>query len=72
MWFLHTRNDHDNEQVDFREIKAKQLTGVINYPLGQPTVLAGSDFRLILKFLDGRTVVTAGWDCGWPRGSTTI
>ena len=30
-------------------------TGVINDPLGQPTVLAGSDFRLILKFWDGRT-----------------
>ena len=30
-------------------------TGVINDPLGQPTVPAGSDCRLILKFWDGRT-----------------
>ena len=30
-------------------------TGVINDPLGQPTVPAGSDRRLILKFWDGRT-----------------
>ena len=28
-------------------------TGVINDPLGQPTVPAVSDFRLILKFWDG-------------------
>ena len=48
-------------------------TGVINDPLGQPTVLAGSDCRLILKFWDGRTlceiVITTGRDCGRPRGS---
>ena len=30
-------------------------TGVINDPLGQPTVAVGSDCRLILKFWDGRT-----------------
>ena len=30
-------------------------TGVINDPLGQPTVPAGSDCPLILKFWDGRT-----------------
>ena len=28
-------------------------TGVINDPLGQPTVTAGSDFHLMLKFWDG-------------------
>ena len=53
-------------------------TGVINDPLGQPTVPAGSDCRLILKFWDGRTdrrtlcvkiVITTGRDCGRPRGS---
>ena len=30
-------------------------TGVINDPLGQPTVSAGSDCRLILKFWDVQT-----------------
>ena len=49
-------------------------TGVINDPLGQPTVPAGSDFHLILKFWDGRTtcvkiVITTGRDCGQPSGS---
>ena len=53
-------------------------TGVINDPLGQPTVPAGSDCRLILKFWDGRTdgqtlcvkiVITTGRDCGRPSGS---
>ena len=50
-------------------------TGVINEPLGQPTVPAGSDCRLILKFgTDGRTlcvkiVITTGRDCGRSRGS---
>ena len=44
-------------------------TGVINDPLGQPTVPADSDSRLILKFWDGRTfcvkiVITTGRDCG--------
>ena len=29
-------------------------TGVINDPLGQPTDSAGSDYRLILKFWNGR------------------
>ena len=58
--------------------------GVINDPLGQPTVPAGSDCRVILKFCDGRTdgltdtlcenmkiVITTGRDCGRPRGSTS-
>ena len=56
--------------------KIKQnKTGVINDPLGKPTVPAGSDCRLILKFWDGRTdtlceiVITTGRDCGRPRGS---
>ena len=31
------------------------MTGVIYDPLGQPTVSAGSDCRLILKFWDVRT-----------------
>ena len=31
-------------------------TGVINNPLGQPKVPAGSDCRLILKFWDGHSV----------------
>ena len=33
----------------------KNKTGVINDPLGQPKVPAGSNCRLILKFWDGRT-----------------
>ena len=54
-------------------------TGVINDPLGQPIVPAGSDCRWFLKFCagrpDGRTtcvkiVITTGRDCGRPRGST--
>ena len=57
--------------------KGKGRTGVINDPLGQPTVSVGSDCRLILKFFgrtDGRTicvkiVITTGRDCGRPRGS---
>ena len=55
-------------------------TVVINDPLGQPTIPAGSDCRLILKFWDGRTdgrtdtkcvkiVITIGQDCGRPHGS---
>ena len=56
-------------------------TGVINDPLGQPTVPAGSNCCWILKFCVGRTyvrtdgrtcvkiVITTGWDCGRPRGS---
>ena len=40
--------------------------GVINDRLGQPTVPAGSECRLNLKFWDGRTlcvkiVITTGW-----------
>ena len=30
----------------------QKMTGVINDPLGQPTVWAGNDFRLILKSWD--------------------
>ena len=50
----------------------RSKTGVINDPLGQPTVPVGSDCRLIL---DGRTlcvkiVITTGRDCGRPRGSS--
>ena len=38
-----------------REVKPKiNKTGVINDPLGQPTVSAGSDCRLIFKFWNGR------------------
>ena len=52
-------------------------TGVINDPLGQLTVPAGSDCYLILKFGDGWTdghvrvkiVITTGRDCGRPCGS---
>ena len=53
-------------------------SGVINDPLGQPTIPSGNDFHLILKFWDGRTDgrttcaklgITTGRDCGWPRGS---
>ena len=58
--------------------KKQYKTGVINDPLGQPTVPAGSDCRLISKFWDGRTdgrtlcvklVITTSRDCGRPRGS---
>ena len=49
-------------------------TEVINDPLGQPTVLAGSDYPLMSKFWDGRTicvkiVIATGQDCGRPCGS---
>ena len=53
-------------------------TGVINDPPGQPTVPAGSDCRLILKFWDGRTdgqILCDHYflcsDCGRHRGSIT-
>ena len=36
-------------------INSMYMTGVINDPLSQPTVPAGSDCRLILKFCYGRT-----------------
>ena len=40
---------------DLRLFETKEdKTGVINDPLGQPTVPAGSDCRLILNFWDGR------------------
>ena len=53
-------------------------TGVINDPLGQPTVPAGSDCGLILKFWDGRTdilceiVITTGRNWGRPRGTIIL
>ena len=51
-----------------------------NDPLGQPTVPAGSDCRLILKFWDGRTDGHSVWKqwslpavtLGWQSGSITI
>ena len=66
----------DRERYLQYEKKNKNKTGVINDPLGQPTIPAGSYFRLTLKFgTDGRTtcakiVITTGRDCGRPRGST--
>ena len=54
----------------------KKKTGVIIDPLGQSTVLAGSDCRLILKFWDERTYGRTDTLCensdhyyGRPRGS---
>ena len=40
----------------------KNKTGVFNDPLGQPTIPAGSDCRLILKFWDGRKYVRTRTD----------
>ena len=66
-----------NVGFEYDELKLNK-TGVINDPLGQPTVPAGSDCRFILKFWDWRTdwrtlcvkiVITTGRDCGRPRGS---
>ena len=70
------------------ESKKHKTGGVMNDPLGQPTVPAGSASRLILKFSDGRTdrptdrntldgqpvwkVITTGRDCDWPRGSIVL
>ena len=54
-------------------------TGVINDPLGQPTVPACSDCRLILKFWDGRTDTlsensdyyrTGLWSASWINTTT--
>ena len=47
--------------------------GFINDPLDQPTVPAGSGFRLNLKFWDGRTYgltdkLCENRNCGRPRG----
>ena len=59
--------------------KKKNKTGVINDPLGQPKVPAGSDILFDIAVL-GRTygqttcvniVITTGLDCGRPRGSKT-
>ena len=54
---------------DYTQKSQYYKTGDINDPLGQPTVSAGSDCRLILKFWDGRAlcvkiVITTGRDCG--------
>ena len=62
---------------DYTQKSQYYKTGVINDPLGQPTVSAGSDCRLILKFWDGRTLcvkilITTGRDCGRPRGSKIV
>ena len=62
----------------WKKIRSKNRCIQDNDPLGHPTVLAGSDCRLILKFLDGRTdgrtlcvkiVITIDRNCGSPRGS---
>ena len=74
------RQKLENWKTYFRNVSLQNnnKTGVINDPLGQPAVPAGSDCRLILKFWDGRTdgrtlcvkiVITTGRDCGRPRGS---
>ena len=61
--------------------KITNKTGVINDPLGQPTVPGRQwlslDFEVLCRTdgrTDGRTtcvkiVITTGWDCGRPRGS---
>ena len=43
-------------------------TGVMNDPLGQPTVPAGSDCRLILKFWDRRTDTLCGYSDHYRPG----
>ena len=62
-------------------IPQQDKTGVINDPLGQPTVPAGSDCRLILKFWDGRTlcvkiVITTGrselWSASWIKKGALV
>ena len=53
------RKRRRKSESHFPEIK-RDKTGVINDPLGQPTVPAGSDFRSTLKFCDGRTEEQAG------------
>ena len=40
------------QDIDISRRRKKNKTGVINDPLGQPTVTAGSDFRLILQVWD--------------------
>ena len=54
------------------EIAKKHKTGVINDPLGQATVPAGSEDLYVPTY--ERTcvniVITTGLDCGLPRGST--
>ena len=57
--------------MKYKGCTANAKTGVINDPLSQPTVAAGSDF---LIETDGLTtcvkiVITTGRDCGRPRGS---
>ena len=62
------------QHTSIRENKS----GVINDPLGQPTVPAGSDCRLILKFRDGRTDTLCEnsdhyrpglWSASWIKNS---
>ena len=48
LWIIYVRNN-------WIWIDNTYKAGVINDPLGQPTVPAGNDCRLILKFCDGRT-----------------
>ena len=46
--------------------------------LASPQSLTGRDFRLILKFWDGRTlsvkivITTTGLDCGRPYGTILV
>ena len=49
-WWLE-RYQESNRYINY-------MTGVINDPLGQPTVPAGSDCGWILKFWNGRTTDT--------------
>ena len=59
------------DKLHLRDTKQNK-TGVINDPLGQPTVPAGSDCRLILKFWDGLTDAlceNSDHYFGRPRGS---
>ena len=44
-------------------------SGVINDPLGQPTVPSGSNCRLILKFWDGRTDTRTDGHSEWKQWS---
>ena len=53
--------------------KKKNKTGVINDPLGQPTVPTGSDVRLILNFWDGHLCENSDhympelWSASWIK-----
>ena len=56
LWYLHHKMEiRDSSSKKYLGRKNKEnKTGVINDPLGQPTVPAGSDCRWILKFCAGR------------------